>query len=213
MKELLVAIYQKMYEVLGAQRWWPGETQMEVAIGAILTQNTAWSNVEKAIYNLKQKVPLDAFKINALLDAELAELIKPTGYYNIKAKRLKTFLFYLIETYDGSMENMQNVDTASLREELLNVKGVGAETADSILLYALERPVFVIDAYTKRILSRHKVLAYKMPYEDFQDLFHSNLSPDVELYNEYHALFVNVGKNFCKTANPKCTVCPLAKFL
>ena len=140
---------------------------------------------------------------------DLALLIKPAGYFNVKAKRLKSFIDFLMNDFHGSMKRMKTVDMHSLRDKLLNVNGIGPETADSILLYALEKPVFVIDAYTKRVLSRHDIIEHDRPYEDFQKLFHSSLQTDVQLFNEYHALFVKVGKTFCKRKAPLCNECPL----
>jgi endonuclease-3 related protein len=201
-------IYKKLYERFGPQHWWPGETPFEVAIGAILTQNTAWSNVAKAIRNLKKA---GYFTPNHLWDIDksrLSELIRPSGYFNIKAERLKAFLALLHKEYKGSMKRMGKENPIILRERLLGVRGIGPETADSILLYALDKPIFVIDAYTKRVLSRHKILEHNEPYERFQALFHSSLKKDVQLFNEYHALFVRVGKTFCKP-RPICDGCPL----
>ncbi len=143
----------------------------------------------------------------------LASLIKPAGYFNIKAKRLKAFIDFLINEYDGSMKKMKDDDLKTLRSRLLSINGIGSETADSILLYALEKPIFVIDAYTKRVLSRHKIMGYKEPYEKFQALFHEALKNDAQLFNEYHALFVKVGKTFCKLNKPLCEECPLDDML
>lgn len=215
MKSILKNMYHAMHKQLGQQHWWPGDTPVEVAIGAILTQNTNWNNVEKAIDVLKQHELLDINKINNIKEDKLAQFIRPTGYYNVKAKRLKNFTAYLVDKYKAVIENMQTEDTEKLRTELLSIKGIGQETADSILLYALNRPVFVIDSYTKRILSRHNILSLKHSYEEFQTLFHESVKKDVKTYNEYHALLVNIGKNFCKTNSPKCNnnvACPLSSF-
>lgn len=204
----LLSIYRKLYKAFGPQKWWPGDTPFEVAVGAILTQNTNWGNVEKAINNLKKEKVLNARAIHGMPVKKLASLIQPSGYFNIKAKRLKSFINFLMNDYHGSMENMRKEEMHSLREKLLDVNGIGPETADSILLYALDKPIFVIDAYTKRVLSRHNILGHDEPYDRFQELFHSSLKKDVKLYNEYHALFVRVGKMFCKT-KPVCEECPL----
>ncbi len=201
-------IYKELYKSFGPQHWWPGDTPFEVAVGAILTQNTNWGNVEKAINNLKAARALSAKKIDKLNPNSLAVLIRPAGYFNIKAKRLKAFISFLMKNYHGSMAMMRREDVHSLREKLLSVNGVGPETADSILLYALDKPVFVIDAYTKRVLSRHKIMDPDKSYEEFQELFHSSLRKDLTLFNEYHALFVAVGKTYCKP-KPLCDKCPL----
>jgi endonuclease III related protein len=208
---ILHELYHKLYHAFGPQNWWPGDTPFEVAVGAILTQNTNWGNVEKAIFNLKKQGLLSAKTIHEMPPDDLALLIKPAGYFNIKAKRLKSFIDFLMNDFHGSMKRMKTVDMHSLRDKLLNVNGIGPETADSILLYALEKPVFVIDAYTKRVLSRHDIIEHDRSYEDFQELFHSSLQTDVQLFNEYHALFVKVGKTFCKRKAPLCNECPLYK--
>ncbi|GBE41051.1 putative A/G-specific adenine glycosylase YfhQ [bacterium BMS3Bbin09] len=207
-RKVLTEIYDRLYGHFGPQHWWPGDTPFEIAVGAILTQNTNWGNVEKAITNLKKEKKLSARALHAISRKKLASLIRPAGYFNIKADRLKHFIDFLADHYNGSMKKMGAEETMSLRERLLNVKGIGPETADSILLYALEKPVFVIDAYTKRILSRHKLVSEKMVYHDLQDIFHENLPQDVKLFNEYHALIVMLGKEFCRP-KPKCDGCPL----
>jgi endonuclease-3 related protein len=205
----LVNLYQKLYQCFGPQCWWPGETPFEIAVGAILTQNTNWGNVEKAIENLKKQDALSVRSIHEMPVRKLSELIRPAGYFNIKAKRLKSFISFLMSDYNGSMKRMKNNDLYPLREKLLGINGIGPETADSILLYALEKPIFVIDAYTKRVLSRHRTMEYGETYDKFQELFHSSLKRDVKLFNEYHALFVRAGKTFCKRKKPLCDDCPL----
>jgi endonuclease-3 related protein len=207
MKKLEI-IYKTLYEAFGPQHWWPGETPFEIAVGAILTQNTNWGNVEKAINNLKTAKALRAKQIEELPIGSLAALIRPAGYFNVKAVRLKAFVHFLIGNYRGSMKKMKDEGLHSLRQKLLSVHGIGPETADSILLYALGKPVFVIDAYTKRVLSRHMIMDHGMSYEEFQLLFHTSLRKDWRLFNEYHALFVAVGKNYCKP-KPRCDRCPL----
>jgi endonuclease-3 related protein len=204
-------IYNKLYSFYGPQHWWPGDTPFEIAVGAILTQNTNWSNVEKAIKNLKDAKVLSAKALHEMPHNKLASLIRPAGYFNIKAKRLKSFIDFLIDNYNGSMKKIKKEDVYLLRKKLLNVHGIGPETADSILLYALDKPVFVIDAYTKRVLSRHKILNYNASYEEYQALFHKELDEDIQLFNEYHALFVRVGKDYCKP-KPLCEKCPLNNF-
>lgn len=202
-------IYQKLFRSLGPQHWWPGETPFEIAVGAILTQNTNWGNVEKAIGSLKKYRALSARVIHETSVKKLAGLIRPAGYFNVKALRLKSFIGFLMDAYQGSMKKMEDEDMNSLREKLLRINGIGPETADSILLYALEKPVFVIDAYTKRALWRHGIMEYNKSYKEFQDLFHSQLQRDVKLFNEYHALFVRVGQTYCKRKEPLCDKCPL----
>ena len=204
----LISIYKKLFKSFGPQNWWPGDTPFEVAVGAILTQNTNWGNVEKAINNLKKEKVLNAKAIHDMPVNRLASLIRSAGYFNVKAKRLKAFIDFLVNDYHGSMKNMKKKEMHSLRKKLLSVNGIGPETADSILLYALDKPIFVIDAYTKRVLSRHNILGHDEPYDRFQELFHSSLKKDAKLFNEYHALFVRVGKTFCKS-KPICEGCPL----
>jgi endonuclease-3 related protein len=209
MKRPLMTIYMKLYAEFGPQRWWPGETPFEIAAGAILTQNTNWQNVERAIDNLKRQGILRARKIHGLGTEELARAIRPAGYFNVKARRLKAFVDFLMDQYGGSFKRMGREDTGALRAGLLGVNGIGPETADSILLYALGRPVFVIDAYTRRVLSRHGLIEHDEPYEAFQGLFHSELNPDAGLFNEYHALFVRLGKIHCRPRRPLCGRCAL----
>lgn len=218
MSEQLPEIYALLFARFGPQHWWPGDTPFEVIIGAILTQNTNWSNVEKAIVNLKNQRLLTPAKLHAIDTKKLASLIRPAGYFNIKAGRLKNFLNWFFENYSCKLKNLEGVPTPDLRQQLLSVKGVGPETADSILLYALNRPVFVVDAYTARICSRHYLIEEDADpsvvssgpnrYHHIQQLFESNLPSDVQLFNEYHALLVRLGKEFCRPA-PKCESCPL----
>jgi len=205
----LVKIYRRLYRTFGPQHWWPGDSPFEIAIGAILTQNTNWGNVEKAIENLKRVNALNVKNIQEMKAERLASLIKPAGYFNIKAKRLKAFMAFLMNEYHGSMEKMRREEMKTLRTKLLNVHGIGPETADSILLYALDKPAFVIDAYTKRALSRHNIIRYEDSYQSIQNLFHSRLKSKTKLYNEYHALFVRLGKTYCRK-KPICEECPLA---
>jgi endonuclease-3 related protein len=178
-------------------------------VGAILTQNTNWSNVEKAISNLKKNRLLTPDGLYSASRKKLASLIRPAGYYNIKAKRLREFLNFLFKSYQGNLKKMVAVATQELRQQLLSVNGIGPETADSILLYALGKPVFVIDAYTRRIFSRHRFIREDSSYEEVQGLFAKNLKPDTRLFNEYHALLVKLGKEFCFKRRPKCDICPL----
>ncbi len=208
--EQLTEIYELLFDFFGPQHWWPGQTQFEIITGAILTQNTNWANVEKAIANLKSADCLTPEQLYHLDVSQLAEFIRPAGYYNIKTKRLKNFINWLFDNYDGRLTNLETIDTDQLRAELLAVNGIGYETADSILLYAFERPVFVVDAYTARIAFRHQLIEPDANYEQLRELFQSNLSEDVQLFNEYHALLVRVGKEFCKP-KARCPGCPLEK--
>ncbi len=206
--EKLMQIYELLYSRYGRQFWWPGDGALEIIIGAILTQNTNWSNVEKAITNLKAADCLDAEKLYQLDIGHLAQLIRPAGYYNIKARRVKNLIEWLFENYSGKLELLDNVDTSALRQQLLSIKGVGQETADSILLYALGRNVFVVDAYTFRIATRHRLIDNQADYLQLQRLFEDNLDCDAELFNEFHALLVKVGKEHCRP-KARCAGCPL----
>ena len=208
LKKSLLDIYKILYREFGPQHWWPGETPFEVIVGAILTQNTAWGNVTKAIDNLKKEGYLMPESLYSLSMPKLARLIRPSGYYNIKANRLKEFLNFLFNEYNGSLEKMFKTNLPKLREKLLKINGIGPETADSILLYAGNYPIFVIDAYTKRILQRHNIITDGIAYHPLQRLFMDNLPEDVNLFNEYHALIVKTAKDFCKK-KPLCDVCPL----
>jgi endonuclease-3 related protein len=201
-------IYRTIYQAYGPRHWWPGETSFEVMVGAILTQNTSWKNVERAIQCLKGKGVLTIGGIHQLKRSEVASLIKSSGYYRIKADRLKTFVDFLFKDYDGDIEKMGEESLPVLRQKLLTVKGIGPETADSILLYGLGKPIFVVDAYTKRILSRHRMVSEKASYEEIQRLFMNHLPHDKRLFNEYHALFVHLGKRVCKKV-PGCDICPI----
>jgi endonuclease-3 related protein len=208
--ETLTEIYELLYAAFGPQHWWPGETPFEIMTGAILTQNTSWGNVEKAIRNLKSADLLTAEALHRIDVSRLAELIRPAGYYNIKAKRLKSFVDWLFENYEGRLANLEHVNTDQLRAELLAIKGIGRETADSILLYALGRPIFVVDAYTARITVRHGLIEPGADYEQLRELFESNLRQDAQLFNEYHALLVRTGKEFCRP-KARCPGCPLER--
>lgn len=208
MKKGLRNIYDRLYERYGPQGWWPGRTRFEIIVGAILTQNTAWTNVEKAIRNLRVAGVLTPDKMHRLGSKRLAALIRPAGYYNIKTKRLKSFLNFLSDRYEGSLDRMSRLDTPLLRSELLGINGVGPETCDSILLYAFNRPVFVVDAYTKRIFSRHAFFSEDATYDEVQAIFMGALPCRTELFNEYHALVVKLAKECCRKA-PKCGKCPI----
>ncbi len=205
----LMRIYEALYAHYGPQHWWPGETLFEVMVGAILTQNTNWQNVEKAIANLKAEKALTPQSINAMQETELAELIRPSGYFNIKAGRLKAFIAYFLDRYGGSIARMKRADCEGLRAELLAVNGIGPETADSILLYALGCPTFVVDAYTKRIFSRHGFFPESSDYHEVQKFFADRIPKDVQLYNEYHALIVKLAKDRCLKKAGRCELCLL----
>lgn len=209
MQDSLESIYHKLYARFGPQQWWPATTSFEVMVGAILTQNTNWGNVQKAIENLKKNRLLTPRKLFSLTDKKLASLIRPAGYFNVKTKRLKHFLHFLLCRYKGNMTRMSGIATNRLRAQLLEVNGIGPETADSILLYGLAKRIFVVDGYTKRILSRHGLIQEHANYEEVQRLFMSRLKADARLFNEYHALLVRLGKEFCLKNKPKCSLCPL----
>jgi endonuclease-3 related protein len=210
-KVKLEEIYSKLYASFGPQHWWPAENSFEVIVGAILTQNTAWTNVEKAITNLKKAGLLDAHKLYQLPQKKLAALIRPAGFYNIKARRLKEFLNFFSAHYRLNLEKMLSVPVSTMRRQLLAVHGIGAETADSILLYALAKPSFVVDNYTKRILSRHKLIQSDADYAQVQALFMQQLKKNSKLFNEFHALLVRLAKDFCLKNKPRCAICPLKK--
>ena len=207
-KEILEEIYKRLYKTFGPQHWWPGETTFEIIIGAILTQNTAWANVEKAIRNLKKKKALSPKALKRISSSRLARLIRPAGYYNQKAKKVKNFIQFLFNNYQGNLKRMFLEDFLILRSELLKINGIGLETADSILLYAGNKPIFVIDAYTRRILSRHNLIKSTATYSEIQNYFMDNLENKVKFFNEYHALLVRLGKQICKS-KPNCRFCPL----
>ncbi len=208
LKESLEEIYNKLFKAFGPQNWWPAETTFEVIVGAILTQNTAWVNVEKAINHLKKEKVLTPLALKKVPLKRLALLIKPSGYYNQKAKKLKNFIDFLYKEYQGSLSKMFREETFTLRKKLLKIKGIGPETADSILLYAGNKPIFVIDAYTRRVLLHHHLIEGKLDYSSLQKIFMQNLEHHPQLFNEYHALLVRLGKEFCR-ATPKCKDCPL----
>jgi endonuclease-3 related protein len=225
-RRALLAVHDRLLAAYGPQRWWPGDTPFEVMVGSILTQNTAWSNVEKAIANLKSASPghrdcaaeepqpeyevqgiLDPEAILAVSTDELAQCIRPAGYFNVKARRLRSFCVWYVE--HGGYRGLAHWDTAALRQALLKVSGVGPETADDILLYAFRRPVFVIDVYTRRLFSRLGLAVGGEDYETLRALFESNLPSEAPLFNEYHALIVRHAKHVCRK-QPRCGECCLA---
>ncbi len=208
-RKLLLEIYGRLYGHFGPRHWWPADTPFEVIVGAILTQNASWKNAEKAIANLKRENMLSPKALDRIRERRLASIIRPSGFYNVKSKRLKNFVGFLFSRYNSTKE-MLSRPSGALRKELLEVKGLGPETVDSILLYAAGKPVFVVDAYTKRIFSRHGLIDEDIGYEGLQRLFTDNLPRRVRLFNEYHALIVETGKDFCRR-KPLCGKCPLRK--
>lgn len=210
--------YRLMRRRNGHQRWWPGETPFEICVGAILTQNTSWSNVERAIRNLKSAGALDPFAMYALKESRLAKLIRPAGYFNVKARRLRSFLKALVEEFGGDFKKLFRGDTAAVRQRLLDIHGIGPETADSMLLYAGDHASFVIDAYTRRVFSRHKWCNNEATYEGLKDLCEASLNHKtgakrLDYWQDYHAQLVMVGKDYCRTRNPNCEECPLKPLL
>jgi len=208
LKRRLLGLHWALLRRFGPQGWWPAKTPLEVAVGAILTQNTAWSNVERALQRLAGLGLLDSRRLRALSAAELARLIRPSGTYRVKARRLKAFVDFLWERFGGRLDRLKRAPLEALRADLLSVPGIGPETADSILLYAAGRPVFVVDAYTRRVLARHRLVPPDMAYEPLRALFERHLPSDPALFNEYHALLVAVGKRYCRSL-PLCEACPL----
>jgi endonuclease-3 related protein len=209
----LLQVYDRLLAYLGPQNWWPGDSPLEVLIGAVLVQNTSWANAEKAIDNLREADLLDVHALAETTQDELEVLLRPAGYFRQKSARLRNVLAYVVDRRHGSLESMAAATTATLREELLAIKGIGPETADAILLYALEKPSFVVDTYTHRILARHNWIGAEADYHQIKDHFESELPDDPALFNEYHALLVQVGKQYCKKSDPKCDECPLQEWL
>jgi len=201
--------YRLLYAHFGPQGWWPGETPFEVMVGAVLTQNTSWSNVTKAIVNLKNGGLLSYEPLSLCSVDEIAPYIRSSGYYNLKARRLRNLLDLVGDCYAGKLENFLRDDLETARGRLLSVKGIGPETADSILLYACGHPIFVIDMYTHRVFSRHNLVMEESDYQEMQQVFMDHLPHDVRLFNEFHALIVRVATTYCKKNNPLCDQCPL----
>lgn len=209
MRGKLRRYYRRLFRHFGPQHWWPGRTRFEVILGALLTQNTSWANVEKAIRNLRRARLLSAKRLAEVPAPRLAGLLRPAGYFRQKTRYVRHFLRHLNGRNGGSLTRLLRGSTQELRAELLSLTGVGPETADSILLYAGQRPVFVIDAYTRRVLSRHGLAAENASYDELQSLFHRHLPRNAQLFNEYHAQLVAVGKTYCHKARPNCAACPL----
>ena len=210
-EELLRSIYERLYAELGPQHWWPAQSRFEVILGAILTQNTAWKNVTSAIRNLRERDVLSFEAISGISVEDLAVLIKPSGFYNQKAKKIKTFCDFVQSSHDGDLESFLSLDMETLRADLLSIRGIGPETADSIVLYAAFQPSFVVDAYTYRILSRHGWIDESIAYEELRGYFMDVLEPDVAFFQEFHALLVRTGNLYCRR-KPLCESCPLNIF-
>ena len=207
-REDLLKIYGLLNEYFGDLHWWPADSPFEVMVGAILTQNTAWTNVEKAISGLRESNLLSPAALLKTDEKILAEILRPSGYYHIKAKRLKSLVRFYFDEYSGNIDTMCNEDLTVLREKLLKVEGVGPETADSIILYACRKPVFISDSYTQRILLRHRIIPEDADGATIRTLFMTHLPHDASLFNQFHALLVQTGKSFCRKT-PKCDFCPL----
>jgi endonuclease III related protein len=206
--EICLCAFERIYAAYGPQHWWPAETDEEVIIGAVLTQNTSWKNVEKALGKLRAAGTLTLTGIATMETVALSELIRSAGYYNLKARRLQALARYFVDRCDGQLERLSSIETSTLREDLIQIYGIGPETADSVLLYALRRPIFVVDAYTLRIGARHGWFPQGTKYEDARSFFERSVPPDVEVYNEFHALLVKIGGIHCKP-RPICQGCPL----
>ena len=209
---MLNEIYRRLDRHYGHLGWWPAETQLEVILGAILTQNTAWTNVEKALRALKRQGLLSLEGLRDLPETQLALWIRPSGYYHQKARKIHAFLEFLDSRYAGSLSRMAGAETGELREQLLRIHGIGPETADCILLYAMDKPLFVVDAYTRRVLIRHGICSADLSYDELQRLIENEVMPDVRICNQYHALLVQVGKDFCRK-QAQCAGCPLEPLL
>lgn len=208
MKNKVLKIYDELYRIFGQQHWWPGDSIDEIIIGAVLTQNTNWDNVSRAIKNLTHANKLSLKKISSMNQEELSVLIKPSGYYNLKAKRLQAVARFFVDKYNCDYELLKKKNCIELRKELLDIYGVGYETADSILLYCFDMPTFVVDAYTKRMGERHNLFPANSDYHQVKEYFTKHLPLDKSLFNEFHALIVKIGKDFCR-AKPNCEKCPL----
>lgn len=219
-RDVLLAMYAAMLAHSGPSGWWPAKTPFEVVLGAILTQNTAWTNVEKALAALELVTELIPDRVAALSLSRLEELIRPSGFFRQKAKKIHEFTAFLGTRgglghgkADAFLTCFAPVETEDMRAALLGISGIGPETADCILLYALNRPYFVVDAYTRRIFHRHGLVGDDADYAALQDFFMECLEPDTVVFNEYHALIVRTGKDFCRKTKPRCDICPLASFM
>jgi endonuclease-3 related protein len=209
MRERLLSIYRRLLDAYGRQHWWPGQSPLEIIVGAILTQAVAWTNVERAIASLERAGLMDLKRLVDAPSEQIAHEIRPCLYYNEKAKKLKTFLCFLAEHYEGDLSSLLSLPVVSLRKELLSVRGIGEETADAIILYAAGKPSFVVDAYTRRILSRLGLIEERTAYGEIRTMFMTHLPSEAALYNEYHALLVRHAKEHCRSREPICDGCPL----
>ena len=207
--EITLEIYDRLYAAFGPQNWWPAESPFEVIVGAVLTQNTAWTNVEKAIAHLRENALLNIETMARVSEEKLAELIRSSGFYRLKAQRLKAVLRFIFQSHGGQLNQMFKTEGLVLRKKLLSVRGLGPETVDSILLYAGEMPFFVVDAYTRRIFSRHEMIDENQDYHLIQNYFMTRLANETRRFNEYHALIVRTAKVYCRKKMPDCANCPL----
>ena len=207
MRHRLLNIYDKLFDTYGPQHWWPADDPLECMIGAVLTQNTSWKNVETALGNLKSAFEITIENIDEIETATLGELIKPSGYYNQKAIRIKNLVKFIIDKFDGRIENMYTTPAGELRSGLLGIRGIGPETADTIILYALNKPKFIVDKYTYRLMYRHGIVK-TFSYNDIQEMMESSLKTDKQIFNEFHALIVKAGKEHCGK-KAFCRGCPL----
>lgn len=205
--------YLRLLEAFGPQGWWPAETRLEVILGAILTQNTAWRNAALAIARLRDAGMIDRARLSAVRPGRLQSLIKPAGFFRQKARTIQGFLLWLNEAHGGSLDRMFAGPADRLRADLLRLKGLGPETVDAVLLYAGRKPFFVADAYTRRVLARHGILAHDAGYHEAQRAIHHGLERDSDVYNEFHALLVEVGKQYCRRQEARCGSCPLEALL
>lgn len=207
------SLHRILFTHYGPSGWWPGETPFEVMVGAVLTQNTAWTNVEKAIANLKKASLMDVWSIDLARPEDLAVHLRPSGYFNIKAQRLKNLVHMIASRFAGDLGMLFSLDTHTMRSALLSVNGIGMETADSICCYAAEKTIFVVDAYTRRILSRHGIISERADYDHIRALFEAGLPQDLAVYRDLHAHLVFIGKDYCRPRTPACDSCPLNKRL
>jgi endonuclease-3 related protein len=210
---LLSRYYLALQEHFGPQQWWPARSRLEVILGAILTQNTAWHNATLALRNLRQSGLLSWQGLRRASLATLEECVRPAGFYRQKARTIRDFVDWLVQRHAGSLHRLLSLPAEELRRQLLDRRGLGPETVDAILLYAAERPSFVADAYTRRVLARHGLVAAAADYHKTQEFLHAQLPPNTRLFNEFHALLVEVGKKHCKPQGPRCEGCPLEEFL
>ncbi len=211
-QQRLLNIFNVLLESFGKRNWWPGETELEIIVGAVLTQNTSWKNVEKAINNLKHHNALNIDTLYKMDRETLASIVKSSGFYNIKSYRLKNIINVIYKEYSSNIYNLKILNVSEIRNRLLDINGIGKETADSIILYALDKPIFVVDVYTKRFLKNHRLYNGQFDYDSVQEFFMKNLPYDTYLFNEFHALIVYLCQNFCKK-NPICSTCPLERDL